>query len=632
MIYLAVVLFVSLVVVALAFARRGSAIGSAGPGGTGALAPVLGGVAVVAAAVFLLGGSEDGSDGGPPVMLLGLVAALALAGLALTLLHRRQSAVLPERPWSAPVAAAVPGSGRAGASPARAVALALGRVEGRQFTASAWFAVGLAFSVLIILLFGIIWAGDNTGTWQELVDLTPWFAHPLVGMVVLAAYRATTRAARDGADELFETCPTAPATRTAGFLLSAAVPVATLGVFLAVMATAVAFKSPLLHGALDVDSGAVVLGALVLGAGGVALGVALGRWVRFGLVPVVAVVLIGFFATAVVNGSSPHNWKPLSALSTAPTVNSLSPVFADRAAYWHLLWLIGLTAAVGIVAVGRHRRDRPVALAAAAAAVVVLAAGIGATRPMPSASAARIADRVASPERHQICAATDGPVDVCVYRFHHELLRRMTDEVGPVAAALPAGMARLTLRQVFDRDLGDLAPEVRRRLTATDLERPAGEVALGFGANSAHGRDGAGFDLAFVSLGLPQEPDEELLPTVIAGQARGVVALWLATRGADAAGVRSATNADHAGSADAFDRGSLETGMCSVPPVVWSAQDLAAARAVVALPATQVAGVVTAGWARWSDPRTGTDEFLAALGLPAVGPFDQVVARPGEPC
>ena len=596
---------------------------------------LLAGIAAVAGALFLFGGAGDASSGGPPVMAVGLVAVVALAGLALTFIHHRQTAVLPERSWSAaPAAALAPNAGRTGASPARAVALALGRVEGRQFTASVWFAVGLAFSVLMILLFGWVWAGENRGPWQEFVELTPWFAHPLVGMVVLASYRATTRAARDGADELFETCPTAPATRTAGFLLSAAVPVATLGVFLAVMAIAVWFRSPLVHGALGADSVADVLGALVLGAGGVALGVALGRWVRFGLVPVVTVVIIGFLSTAVVNGSSPHDWKPLSPLATAPTVNSLSPVFADKAAYWHLLWLIGLTVGVGIIAVARHRRDRPVALAAAAAAVVVLAAGIGATRPMPAASAARIADRVASPERHQICAATDGPVDVCVYRFHHELLRRVTDDVGPVAAALPAGMARLTLRQVFDGDLGDLAPEVRRRLTAADLERPAGEVALGFAADGpdVHVIDRPAFDIALVSLGLPQEPDEELLPTVIAGQARGVVALWLATRGADAAAVRSATTADYPGSADAFERGSLQIGMCSVPPVVWSAQDLAAARSVVALPAAQVAGVVTGGWARWSDARAGTDELLAALGLPGVGPFDEVVARPGEPC
>lgn len=597
---------------------------------------LLCGIAAVAGAVFLMGGAGDSSSDGPPGMLLGLVVVVALGGLALTLIHGRRTAALPERPWSAtPTAAEPSGAGRPGAPPARAVALALGRVEGRQFTSSAWFAVGLAFSLLIIVLFGWIWASDNSGSWREFVDLTPWFAHPLVGMVVLTAYRATTRAARDGAEELFETCPTAPATRTAGFLLSAAVPVATLGVFLAVLATAVAFKSPFLHGALDADSIADVLGALVLGAGGVALGVALGRWVRFGLVPVVVVVLIGFLSTAVVAGSSPHDWKPLSALSTAPSVNSLSPVFTDTAAYWHLLWLIGLTAVVGIVAVARHRRDRPVALAAAAAVVVVLAAGIGATRPMPTASAALITDRVASPERHQICAAAkEGPVDVCVYRFHHELLGRVTDSVGPVAAALPAGMARLTLRQTFPGDLGDLAPEVRRRLTAADLERPTGEVALGFGANSpdVHVIDTPAFDVALVSLGLPQEPDEQLLPTVIAGQARGIVALWLATRGADADGVRSGTTAAHADSADAFDRGALQTGACSVPPVVWSAQDLAAARAVVALPATQVAGVVTAGWARWSDPGTGTDELLTALGLPPVGPFDEIVARPGEPC
>jgi hypothetical protein len=596
---------------------------------------LLAGIAAVAGAVFLMGGAGDVAGQGPPGVLLGLVAVVALCLLALFLIHARQSAVLPERAWSAPAASPPPSAGRSAPPPARAVAMALGRVEGRQFTSSVWFAVGLAFCALMLLLFGFIWAGENSETWQQGLELMPWFAHPLVGMVVLAAYRATTRAARDGADELFETCPTAPTTRTAGFLLSAAVPVTTLAVFLAAMITAVWFNSPLAHGALDADSIADILGALVLGAGGVALGVALGRWVRFGLVPVVVVVLIGFLSTAVVAGSSPHDWKPLSPLSTAPSVNSLSPVFTDKAAYWHLLWLIGLTAAVGIVAVARHRRDRPVALAAAAAAVVVVAAGIGAMSPMPSASATRIADRVASPERHQICAAAqEGPVDVCVYRYHHELLGRVTDSVGPIAAALPAGMARLTLRQVFDGDLGDLAPEVRRRLTAADLQRPTGEVALAFGADSpdTHVIDRPAFDLALVSLGLPQEPDEELLPMVIAGQARGVVALWLATRGADAKVVRSGTTSDYPGSADAFERGSLQIGMCSVPPVVWSAQDLAAARAVVALPATQVAGVVTAGWARWSDARTGTDELLAALGLPGVGPFDEVVARPGEPC
>jgi hypothetical protein len=112
------------------------------------------------------------------------------------------------------------------------------------------------------------------------------------------------------------------------------------------------------------------------------------------------------------------------------------------------------------------------------------------------------------------------------------------------------------------------------------------------------------------------------------------VALWLATRGADAAALAASASFDP-WSADLIDRrppGWHESHGCPLPPVVWSAQDRAAARTVLALPAVQVGRVVTDGWSRWSDPRTGTDELLAALGLPPVGPFDEVVARPGQPC
>ena len=212
-------------------------------------------------------------------------------------------------------------------------------------------------------------------------------------------------------------------------------------------------------------------------------------------------------------------------------MNSLSPLFADKAAFWHLLWLIGLTAVVGLVAVARHRRDRPWRCRGGRRRRCAGRRDRG-HRSDAFGLGRRIADRVASPERHQVCAAADGPVDVCVYRFHRALLGPVTDEIGPVAAALPAGMARLTLRQAFPGDLGDLPPEVRRRLTASDLGRPAGEVALGFGHPNDDVLDGPGFHLALTSLGLPPERAEIVLPTVIAGQARGVVAMWLATRAA----------------------------------------------------------------------------------------------------
>ncbi|MFN0284014.1 MAG: hypothetical protein ACKVZ6_18855 [Kineosporiaceae bacterium] len=202
--------------------------------------------------------------------------------------------------------------------------------------------------------------------------------------------------------------------------------------------------------------------------------------------------------------------------------------------------------------------------------------------------------------------------------------------MAPIAAVLPADAGRVTLRQVYDRDLDELPPEVRRMLTEADLERPDGEVPLGFEGELVKL---AGSDLARSVVGLPVVADDDLLPTVVAAQARGVVALWLATRGLDPDDAAAASTAADPGSADAFARGSVEEeDPCNAPAVVWSGQDLAAARAVLALPDEDVARIVGDGWGRWIDPRVGSDELLAALGLDPVGPFDEVVARPGNSC
>lgn len=584
------------------------------------LGPALGGFCVAGVALAVMSGSSFGF-----MPVVGIVAIVSLAGVVL---YVRPKPVVAERSWSAP-AGALAGSGqviRPVRPSARSVASALGRVETRQLAWSPWFGIGIGFCVLIFVLFGFVFPADDVQTWEELVQLAPWFAYPLVGMVVVASHRAVTRAVRDGADELFDSCPTAPVTRTVGFLLAAAAPVLGLTLFLVALGAALAVNSPGLHGPVGLDSVADVLAAVVLGAGGVALGVALGRWVRFGLAPVVAVVAVGF-AGITLNGVGGHGWNPLMPLSTAPAVDGVSPVFTDRPTLWHLLWVAGLTALVAIGAIARHRRGRTITLAALAAVSVVAVAGIGATRPMAPASAAAIADAIANPEAHQDCTALEGPLQVCAFGIHRELISGVIERVGPVGAALPAGLEPLTLRQTYDSDLDELPPEVRRLLTEADLVRPTGEVAFGFGDRDS------GFDVAFAALGIPTEPGEASLPTVLAGQARGVVAIWLATRGLDADAAAEASTAAQPGHPDVFYRGSLETDeVCSVPAVVWSAQDLAAARAVLALPEGDVRAVVADGWARWSDPSTGTDDLLAALRLPGVAPFDDVVARPGQPC
>jgi hypothetical protein len=592
------------------------------------LAPLTGGAAIaVAIGALMVAGA--GESAGLTAWFVIAVVVLAAA----TVVFARRGRVAADGRWTAPAAdragSVLTADDRAGVASPAAVAKALGWVEARELSRSPWFGIGIGFCVLLLALFGFVFAGEDTGTWDGQLLLSAWLAYPLVGMVVVAVHRAVTRAARDRADELFEACPTVPATRTAGFLLSAPLPMAVLGGFLVALGFALDASGAHLYGPIGADSIADVAAAVVLGAGGAALGVALGCWVRFGLAPVVAVVAIGF-AGIRLNTIGGNGWNPFVPLSTAPAVDGTPPMFTDRPVWWHLGWIVGLTAVVGVVALARHRRDRPVAIAGAVAVAVVLAAGVGATRPMSPAAAARIAAAVAQPEADQECAVT-GPVEFCVFAIYRGALAELTDRVAPIAAVLPADAGRVTLRQVYDGNLGELPPEVRRLLTEADLERPDGEVPLGFEGELV---EEAGSALAFRVVGLPVEPGDDLLPTVVAGQARGVVALWLATRGLDPDDAATASTAADPVSADAFARGSVQDveDPCNAPAVVWSGQDLAAARAVLALPDDDVTRILGDGWEHWTDPRVGTDELLAALGLDPVGPFDEVVARPGNSC
>ena len=213
-----------------------------------------------------------------------------------------------------------------------------------------------------------------------------------------------------------------------------------------------------------------------------------------------------------------------------------------------------------------------------------------------------------------------------------EVRDSVVTEVGPAAAALPAGAPWITLRQGYDGPLEALSPGVVHRLPGGIPPPGDGEVRLSFDFPPSE-RLTPRMQVAFVALGLPTEPGEGDRPAVVAGQARGVVALWLATRGLDPGASRKLTTArgranGDAGEPDSFDRGYVDwPNFCRTSPVVWSAQDLAAARALLAAPEAAVKAVVHAGWERWRHPGTGTDELLADLGLPAVGPFDTVETR-----
>lgn len=595
------------------------------------LVPVLS--AVLATAFF--GGLAFGS---PLSSLLFVGPVVAL--LAWVAVHGRRPA-REEARWLSPAPAPAPGRPvLAVPGTSRQVATALGRAESHELAFSAWFGIGVGFLVVIFVTFAVINADDNGQVWLEMVGMSPWFAHPLAGMTIVAAHRAATRPTRDGTEELFESCPTEPVVRTLALLRTAVVPVGVFTAFLVAYSVALYLGSPAIHGPLSFHALPVLAAGPVLVAGAVFLGVALGSWVRFGLAPVVAVVAVGFFALRLSTAGDP-GWNGSSALSTfGPQADS--PLLVELLpTWWYLLWVAALGVAVAVMAVLRSRRDRLVWLTGAAAVAVAVVAALLGTAPPGGGEARRVADLVAHPAAHQSCdRSPGGTLQVCTYRPYGELRRRVLAAVGPVGRALPATVPPMTIRQGFGGDEDDLPARVRRLIPTGIPEQGEGEIEIDYAGDDAALQEYR-LRVAFAGLGLPLPPETaDEGPASIAGQARGVVALWLAARGLDLdealhlATVENPGDPDQnlvrGGGNDAFERGLAWPTMCG--PVVWSPQDLEAARTLMRAPQAKVAAVVARGFNRWSDPTTATDELLGELGLPSAGPAETVVIRTEAHC
>ena len=205
---------------------------------------------------------------------------------------------------------------------------------------------------------------DGHESWMQVVQDLPFLAHPLVGLVVLASHRSATRADRDGAVELFASCPTAVRTRIRGGLEAAWAPTLALAAFFAAYVGVVDGFSTGVDGAFDEAAVPVLLAGLTLGAGGVALGQALGRWVRNPLAPVVAIVVIAFASLRLANGD-PGEVTGLVLLSTLAGSADASPALTSAQSSANLAWLVAITVATGAVALAGGRRQGTVPAVAA---------------------------------------------------------------------------------------------------------------------------------------------------------------------------------------------------------------------------------------------------------------------------
>ncbi len=149
--------------------------------------------------VSLVGGWLVGGSGGTSLAFVFFGASVVV--LALGLVMRRLAAGrtrLADGRWQAPPIRShdSPTSSETAHRLGRPVR-ELGFVETRELLSSPWFAVGVALTLLELLLFGFLWGGDYSEHWWSVGSALTLFIHPFVGMLVIAGHRAATRARRE---------------------------------------------------------------------------------------------------------------------------------------------------------------------------------------------------------------------------------------------------------------------------------------------------------------------------------------------------------------------------------------------------------------------------------------------------
>jgi hypothetical protein len=507
-------------------------------------------------------------------------------------------------------------------SVARRTLGALAVVEGWRLLRHPAILAGLAISVWWLTV-------DGRGLLPVLdrADVTTAVAiAPLAGGVLLAANQAALRSRRHGTEELYGTVPASPATRT-GAHLAALLGVVALA---AVLAAAKLAWLAAVGGVRAPDPGEAAVGPALVALAGV-IGVLLARWAPSPLVAPVALLAlaVGELWPSLYSwsGRDPrYLWlRPWQELDGPREV-------AYRPAGWHLLYLAALAALLAVLALARHGRLPGRVVTGGLALVVVAGTAWAQLRPAPAAAEAAIVQTVERPQASQACQRR-GTVRYCHFSGYGQWVDRWAAVVGPVLARLP-GPARGRPVQVR-QDIGELwrldglSASTNERLLVGARWHVATDRVIPVGMSWGTGRRGEAdaFDLALRAavwaVGLPVDlnlPGEMGSVCDTNGQARAVVAVWLAGQARPAAKdtLRGAFAAPP--SAPDAQRYFLESLGASPlgripPPWLWSKPDGMYALQLLDRPAGQVAAALGPRWDRLVDPATPTAELVSALGL-----------------
>lgn len=559
--------------------------------------------------------------------MTGLAAALfavALGAVAAFLARRSQKRFLTA---PAPAHQVKPSTATAGHGAGWALTAArIGGFEAWKLLLHPVLLVGLGLST--ILFFGP--ASEATDLASAAQDSGVVLV-PFAWAAMIAANLAALRSRREGTDELIESLPTAPVTRTLGHLLSG---FAASGVGVGLLVVVIV-NEELFRGVFGTPNLAMLTVGPLIVLGGCFLGVLTARWVPSVIVGVLLVI-----ATFVIegvtgsSGTSPARWLQFWVQAVGEDGGHPFPGPVD----WHVLYLVGLVGIGAAVALARHGLTRGVAALGALALLAAAAAGIAQTR-QPSDSEVRrqAALYTRAPD---VCETRSG-VRYCVTDDSgRKLFGRWQGPVQAVLSRVPeaARTAPLLVSERQQKIVSNLhctptpaiellSPRVRPLLSPDQVWPEDGDVHPDpeWPWDSECNLTDHGIVLTLQvgawAVGLPPTQPGSKPPCRADGQARSVLALWLGAQGDPeapraVADVLQASRDRALGVAVAYDWAAWPNW-----GVAWADSDMALALDLLKLPADDVAAVVRAHWDRLVDPAATSAEFAGLAGVTTRSPL-----------
>jgi len=514
----------------------------------------------------------------------------------------------------------------------------LARADLRRVLRHPAFLVGVLLTPLMLLPateFASSWLDASGGIALALV--------PLGWSTIIATNLVALRPRRTGTEELFATLPAPQPVRTTALLATAVGPVVVASVLAVAWVVALGFGYPRRSGELrgSPQWAEIGVGVLIV-AGSVCVGVGVARWVRhagFGTLAAIAtmVIQVRFLDVTTWPWSRPAG-DPLRFLAfIAEDAKTGADFLQVRPAGWHLLYVGGLVVTMAGVALARDGLRRPVLAVLGTGVLVTAGAGWMQTRPLSDAREDEMVAQLIDPTRYQECEE-EGGVRYCAYPEFRDDARAWHSVVGATTALLPTGPDRrapLTVSQRPPQITGDsdcspmpfeetLPPSVAARLSPDALWPADGNVHPGFREESfpCSDDDVHGFFLAVQTgawaVGLPPAPHHDHVRCTATGQARAAIALWAGA----AASPDGAATLREVVVAGADGTGHLTFADWDGPPmwgVTYAVGDAELALAMLALDPADVRDRLEPGWARWTDPATGTEALARTLRVAGGG-------------